>query len=32
VIGVYPSLIIGVLNSAASELLVRADYIGRVLG
>ena len=32
VIGAYPSLIIGVLNSAASELLVRAHYIGSVLG
>jgi len=32
VIGVYPKLITGVLNSAASELLNRLDYIRSVLG
>ena len=32
VLGVYPKLITGVLNSAASELLNRLDYIRNVLG
>jgi NADH:ubiquinone oxidoreductase subunit 4 (subunit M) len=32
VIGVYPKLLTDVLNSAASELLNRMDYIGNVLG
>ena len=32
VIGVYPSLVSDTLSSAASELLQRATYIGRVLG
>jgi len=32
VIGVYPRLITGVLNSAASELLNRVEYIRSVLG
>ena len=32
VIGVYPQLITGALDSAASELLERASYIGSVLG
>ena len=32
VVGVYPKLVTGVLNSAASELLNRLDYIGSVLG
>jgi len=32
VIGIYPRLITGVLNSAASELLNRLDYIRSVLG
>jgi len=32
VVGVYPKLITGVLNSAASELLNRLDYIRNVLG
>jgi formate hydrogenlyase subunit 3/multisubunit Na+/H+ antiporter MnhD subunit len=31
-IGIYPKLITGVLNSAASELLHRMDYIKSVLG
>jgi proton-translocating NADH-quinone oxidoreductase chain N len=31
-IGIYPKLITGVLNSAASELLNRMDYIKSVLG
>ena len=32
VIGIYPRLITGVLNSAASELLNRVEYIRSVLG
>jgi proton-translocating NADH-quinone oxidoreductase chain N len=32
VVGVYPKLVMGVLNSAASELLNRLDYIRNVLG
>ena len=32
VIGVYPNLITDVLESGASELLERANYIGSVLG
>jgi proton-translocating NADH-quinone oxidoreductase chain M len=32
VIGIYPKLITDVLNSAASELLNRMDYIGNVVG
>jgi len=32
VIGIYPKLITGVLNSAASELLNRVEYIRSVLG
>jgi formate hydrogenlyase subunit 3/multisubunit Na+/H+ antiporter MnhD subunit len=31
-IGIYPKLITDVINSAASELLNRMDYIGNVLG
>ena len=31
VIGIYPNLVTGVLDSAASELLHRMDYIGSVL-
>ncbi len=31
-IGIYPELITDVINSAASELLNRIDYIGNVLG
>jgi len=32
IIGIYPKLVTGVLNSAASELLNRMDYIRSVLG
>jgi NADH:ubiquinone oxidoreductase subunit 4 (subunit M) len=31
-VGIYPRLITDVLNSAASELLNRVDYIRSVLG
>ena len=31
-LGIYPNLVIGVLDSAATELLERAAYITRVLG
>ena len=32
VIGIYPKLVTGILNSAASELLSRTEYIKAVLG
>jgi NADH:ubiquinone oxidoreductase subunit 4 (subunit M) len=32
IVGVYPKLVTDVLNSAASELLSRSEYIRAVLG
>ena len=32
VIGIYPKIVTGVLNSAATELLNRMDYIMSVVG